>query len=91
METYSLAQAAVAAGLPWLALRAISDPWNRDLPVDFNRYLDSEGQASILPLVRSAVQDLNVLGGLVRLGQDVFRAREVLVEQFDQLLEILAR
>ena len=90
METYSLARAAHAAGLPWLSLRVISDPWNRDLPVDFNRYLDEQGQASILPLLTDAARNPNLLGALMRFGKDVFRAREPLLQRFDELLEALS-
>lgn len=91
METYSLAQAATAADIPWLSLRVISDAWNKDLPVDFNRYLDAEGQASILPLLKDAARNPRMLGSLMQFGKDVFRAREPLLKRFDEVLEVLAR
>ena len=89
METYSLAQAAHQNGLPWLSLRAISDPWNRDLPLDFNLYLNDQGQASIFPLLKGAARDWKVLGELMRFGKDVFHARDCLMAQLDALLEVL--
>jgi len=38
MESYSAAKAASEAGVPFLAVRAISDALDFDLPVDFNRF-----------------------------------------------------
>ncbi|HEV8337889.1 MAG TPA: hypothetical protein VGR67_15865 [Candidatus Polarisedimenticolia bacterium] len=43
LETAAFARAAAERGLPYVALRAISDPAEESLPLDFNALRDSEG------------------------------------------------
>ena len=40
METFGAARACSEAGVPFLAVRAISDTLDEDLPVDFNRFME---------------------------------------------------
>jgi len=43
LETAAFARAAAERGIPYVALRAISDPAEESLPLDFNALRDSEG------------------------------------------------
>lgn len=44
LETATFARTAAAHGVPYTAIRAVSDGPNEDLPVDFNRFLDGDGR-----------------------------------------------
>lgn len=44
METYAIAKSATAAGVPWHAIRAISDGMDDDLPIDFTQFTNQLGE-----------------------------------------------
>src|SRR4029077_1155561 len=57
MESFQVMNEAHRAGVDAIALRAVSDSADSNLPIDFNRVLDSSGQliwtAMLLELVKS--------------------------------------
>jgi adenosylhomocysteine nucleosidase len=70
LESYSVAQAAGEAGVPWLALRAILDPLESTLPA-FTR----EARRDYLwPALRYAFSGPRAAAALVRLARDASRA-----------------
>src|SRR5205807_1383048 len=44
METYAIARAAVTAGVPWHAIRAVTDGIDDDLPIDFRHFTNGRGE-----------------------------------------------
>jgi nucleoside phosphorylase len=78
MESFGAARAATAAGLPWCALRAVSDAADDDLPLDFNRCTDADGQLRLGRLLRELVAHPAALPGLLRLGANTARAADAL-------------
>jgi nucleoside phosphorylase len=60
MESFQIMDQARRAGIPAVALRAVSDSMDSNLPIDFNRVLDSRGQliwsSMLLELLRSPLQ-----------------------------------
>ena len=78
MESLALARAATAAGLPFLALRAVADPARRGLPSAALAPLRNDGQPQArLVAARLAVRPWQ-LPGLIRLAFDARRAERAL-------------
>jgi adenosylhomocysteine nucleosidase len=78
METAAVARVAVELGIPWAAVRALSDTADETLPVDFNALRDTDGD---LPTSRVALYALTHPGcipGLMRLGRNTGFAAEAL-------------
>lgn len=91
MESYNLAEAASSAGLPWICLRAISDPWNQDLPLDFNHLINSQGQPSISRILKNLASQPSKIPPLLNFARDVFQARKHLVTGLTSILEELPK
>ncbi|HEU4754542.1 MAG TPA: hypothetical protein VFU47_15645 [Armatimonadota bacterium] len=80
METAAAARIAVARGVAWGAVRAISDRADEALPLDFNRL---RGPGGDLPTSRVALAALfrpASIPGLLRLGKNTSLAAERLAE-----------
>ncbi len=73
LESAAFARTAAALGIPYLAMRAISDPAEETLAVDFDRFCDAEGRvrrgavALHAVLHPSLISSLRALQGRVRL------------------------
>jgi adenosylhomocysteine nucleosidase len=91
MESYNLAEAATAAGLPWICLRAISDPWNQDLPLDFNQLINSQGQPSLPGILKSLASQPSKIPPLIKFARDVFHSRTCLVNGLTSILKELSQ
>lgn len=74
MESAPLAQAAASAGLPFLAVRCITDAAGEAMPLDFNRYLGADGQLRRGAIVMAVLRRPQLIPGLVRLGRNSGRA-----------------
>ena len=88
METCGAARAASEAGVPFLAIRAISDTVDEDLPVDFNRFMKDGGMdwARFIPFM---VTHPGVLPKLLSLGRKSAAASRSLAVAFSGILSIL--
>jgi hypothetical protein len=86
MESHLIAQAAVEAGVPWLALRAIVDPLESSLP-PFAREVR---QDHFWPALRYAFSGPRAAAGVVRLARDARRAGAALEEALRRLGPALA-
>jgi nucleoside phosphorylase len=64
LETAVHARAAVAAGVPWLAVRAVCDTADEDLPIDFNRFRDDQGRVQRDRIMYHAMSHPSVVRGL---------------------------
>lgn len=74
METHRIAAIAREAGLPCLAIRAISDPASRNLPALVAHALDEEGRPRIGAVLRGLVFRPFDLPALIRAGRDSRKA-----------------
>jgi adenosylhomocysteine nucleosidase len=70
MESHAVAQEAVAAGLPFLVIRAIADPAGRALPAAALAGLSPDGSARPWAVLLSLLGRPDQLVGLVRLIGD---------------------
>ena len=68
MESAAIASAALAYSVPFLAIRGVLDPIHEDLAIDFDRFLDAEGEPSLPRLMRYLITHPFTLPRLVGLG-----------------------
>ena len=70
METHRVAGVARDAGLPCLAIRAISDPAARSLPPGTENAVDEAGNPRILPVIAGLIRRPASLGALLAAKRD---------------------
>lgn len=78
MESASAAQAAIRYGLPFLAVRSISDALDQDLGLDFNKGLDGRGRLSYRRILAALLAHPSALPSVWRLKRTVHHARRSL-------------
>ncbi len=91
MESASLAEVAVEHGVPWAALRAVSDPVGEELPLDFNKLWDADGQPDLARITLAALTKPAALPRLVRFSREVLQARRRLARDLHSMLKAFAR
>jgi len=74
METAGAVRMAVARNIPWLAVRAITDTVDQEMPFDFNRLADDDGNVDRSRVVLAALTHPWKIPGLLRLGTHSARA-----------------
>lgn len=80
MESFDVLLAGREEGIPGIAIRAISDAVDEDLPLDMNGILNEDGQVSVARVLGQAALRPQALPGLVRLGQQSKKAAENLAD-----------
>ena len=88
METCGAARAASEAGVPFLAIRAVSDTVDEDLPLDFNRCMKG-GRMDWAKFIPFMVAHPGVLPKLLSLGRKSAAASRSLAESFSSVLPLL--
>jgi adenosylhomocysteine nucleosidase len=86
MESYWVMQSAAEAGIPALVLRAISDPFDRELPYDFHRAVNPSGQIGMGRLLGEIVRTPRRFPSLLRLGHESMKAARALALFLDRLI-----
>ncbi len=79
LESGGVAKIAAAHGLPFVVVRAICDPAERDLPPAALLALDPQGGIGPLRVLLSILRQPGQLPGLLNLAADAGRARRALV------------
>lgn len=69
MESAAVAHAATENGIPWLAVRVITDGLDDDLPLDFNALADPDGSVNRGRIVAETLRRPWKIPALIRLGQ----------------------
>ena len=69
METVGAIRAAQELGIPWLAVRAITDPVGESLPLDFNALSNHEGNVSYGKVFLAVLQRPAKIPALIQLGK----------------------
>lgn len=90
MESFAIAREAAAKRIPVIAIRAISDEADEDLPMDFANILDENGNVRKAKLARALVRSPHKLPALVRLGKNSQAAAGNLAEFLERLVTQLA-
>lgn len=90
MESFHVMTAALRAGIPAVAVRAISDPVEKNLPLDFNRVVDKYGNIRWMPALSELAKAPARLPQLLRFGLDGSRAARNLAQFLNKYVTILA-
>jgi adenosylhomocysteine nucleosidase len=90
MEGIHILLAAAQRGIRSIAIRAISDGVDADLPLDFSGVFDQNGEVSIGRIVGRLVAKPRGLPGLIRLAHDSQRAASALANVLDAFVQLLS-
>ncbi len=83
MESYAIFAAAADAGVPAVAVRAVSDLAKEDMPYDFERALDTRGRISVPRLLGQVMHRPHRLPALARLARQSRDAAASLAQFLD--------
>jgi adenosylhomocysteine nucleosidase len=83
LESAAYVRVATAAGVPWCVVRAVSDPTEEDLPLDFESFRDEEGGLQRSRIARHAAMRPAVLRQLLRLRTVVASCAERLADALE--------
>ena len=89
MESYPILAEASRRGIPAVAIRAISDTADHNLPLDFSRIINEDGKLEWLPALSQVASSPGSLPQLVRFGLDSSRAARRLADFLDKYLRCL--
>jgi adenosylhomocysteine nucleosidase len=90
MESYTILAEAARYGVPSVAIRAISDTVDFDMPYDFERACDAHGQVRIGNILLQALRRPSGLPSLLKLGRDSNLAARQLANFLDAFTGTLA-
>jgi adenosylhomocysteine nucleosidase len=83
MESAAIAKKAAEWGVPFYAIRAVSDTAQEDMPLDFNMYRDSDGRFSRTRIALAAMaRPFTRVPALLRLDRNCHVAAESLGDYF---------
>jgi adenosylhomocysteine nucleosidase len=92
MESFEILRRAQGCGIPAVAIRAISDAADEDLPLDMNEIFSKDGRLSIPRVLGQVARHPHSLRGLLKLGQQSKRAAESLAQFLDRyVMEVAER
>jgi nucleoside phosphorylase len=90
MESGDIMLEAVAFGAKVIAIRAVSDAVEEDLPVDFNRVVSESGDVSLTKVLSQAAAHPTSIPALIRFGRQSRNAAEKLALVLDACIQRLA-
>jgi adenosylhomocysteine nucleosidase len=77
METAAIARVATLHGIPFLALRTISDPWDEELDFSIDEFCDDSMQIRIPKVLRTIAKRPHIIPQLIRPGQKQPDCRQI--------------
>jgi len=89
MESFQVMTHAWQHGVPAVAVRSVSDPVDRDVPFDFNRAIDEDGQIGWLPVASQVAAAPWRLPQMVRFGFESSKASRNLALFLERYLNCL--
>jgi len=90
MESFDVMYEARASGIPAIAIRAVSDSVDEDLPIDMAEILDSDGQVSVPRVLGQMALHPAAVPGLMRLGRQSKAAADALAQFLDRYIAAIA-
>src|SRR5580692_1250879 len=91
MESFEVLLESAAYGVPAIAIRAVSDTVNDELPLDMNRIFTDEGQVSIPRVLGQVALHPTSVPDLVRLGQNSKAASESVARFLDNYIATVSQ
>jgi adenosylhomocysteine nucleosidase len=91
MESFAILSEASANSVPTIAIRAISDLADENLPMDFQAFLDEQGGLDRSKVARALAHAPHKLPGLIRLGRNSRRAAENIAKFLDAYVADIAK
>jgi adenosylhomocysteine nucleosidase len=91
MESYHVIAAAAELHIPCVAIRAISDTVEQDLPLDFSQVVDRGGRVRWGKMIRELGRHPRRIPFLVRFGNNSHMAATKLADFLDLYIQTLAR
>jgi len=85
MEAAAIARLAAMRGIPFYAIKGVSDPLHAKLP-DFNRFIDAEGQFQTPKFVLFALLRPWIWPALIQMGENSRKASQSIAERLNELL-----
>ncbi len=89
MESYHVLRLAHEAGIPAVAVRAISDDADSAVPFDFNPFIGINGKIQWLPALRAVARAPQKLPQLIRFGKQSSQAARNLSHFLDGYVKVL--
>lgn len=83
MESFEVLNEAMARGIPGIAIRAVGDSADEDLPLDFNQAVTPEGQISRGRIITALLKRPTALPGLLRFARQSRDAAIALADYLD--------
>jgi len=90
MESFAVMSEAAAAGVPGIAIRAISDAADEDLPMDFSGMLDDGGNVNASNVAKTVARAPHKLPALMRLAKNSRSASKKLADFLEAYVAGLA-
>ena len=87
LETAAVAAVAQSRGVPYVALRAVSDAAEESLPVSFERFVDARGRIRRLAILGQALRRPRIVPGLWELRRRAALCSARLADALGELLE----
>lgn len=91
MESFAVIEQAAARNVPAVVIRAINDPVETSLPVDFNYVFNASGRVRPARLAGELIRQPAAAAGLVRLARESRRAATALAEFLDRYITAAGR
>ena len=86
METFALAEAAHARGLPFVAMRAISDTADTAIPASAAQAMTADGRLNVMPIITALLTGRDRLPAFRELGRQTAVAKAGLKRALEQAL-----
>ncbi len=87
MESAAVARVAGIQGIPFLGIRAISDPWNEELDFSINEFCDDSMKIRIPKVLATIVKRPKIIPQLIRLARTSSIAAKSLAVAMERLLK----
>jgi nucleoside phosphorylase len=86
-ESYAIVSAAQRFNVPAVVIRAVSDSFEQDMPMDFSEAISEDGRVRMGTVLREVAAHPSALPGLIRLGRQSNRAAERLADFLTTFIE----
>jgi adenosylhomocysteine nucleosidase len=90
MESFGVLTEAAGAGVPGIAIRAVSDLAGENLPLDMNEVFTGDGRVSLPRVLGQVARHPGAMPGLVKLGRQSKTAAESLAQFLDRYVRTVA-